>query len=295
MAGSISGGTTPPTEPAALTAEAPEVTHVVVPLDGSPFAERALPVAGWVAAELGAGVHPVEIVHDDEEAEGAVRYLDSVCRRHHATQWDVVQRDDVPGALAETVARSPARMACMATHGWDRSAAPLGSVASGLLDRSDRPMVLVGRGARALTAADAPVVVAVDGAQQDDALVSVALGWAAKLARPVEIVTVALPPTASRAAASPRHAESPAEPEKYVESLAARAAGEGPAVSARVAYDPVSVRDGLVPLLDRTAALVVVGSRHRPAGPGAIVDSDAARIVNDAPVPAVVVPFPAGA
>lgn len=296
VAGSLSGGTVPPTEPPALTAEPVEVNYVVVPLDGSPFAERALPVARWVAAEIGAGVHPVEIVQGDEDAEGAIRYLDSVCRRHPTTQWDIVQREDVPGALVETVAGAPARMACMATHGWDRSASPLGSVAAAVLDRSEHPVVLVGREAQAVTARDASVVVAVDGTQRDDALVSVALGWAAKLARPVDIVMVAAPaPAGSREAVHTRQVGGRAAPEEYVESLAARAADAGPAVASRVAYDPVSVGNGLVPLLAQTAALVVLGSRRRPAAPGTVVDSDAARIVSDAPVPALVVPFPAGA
>jgi nucleotide-binding universal stress UspA family protein len=297
MAGSNSGGITRSTgldvESAQFTAGPLEVTHIVVPLDGSPFAERALPVAGWVAEGLGAGVHPVEVVQGDEEAEGAIRYLDSVARRHHATQWDVFQRSDVAEALAENVASSHARMACMATHGRDRSATLLGSVAAGLLDRSDRPVILVGPAAHAATAADAAVVVAVDGTRHDDALVAVALGWAAKLARRVQIVTVALPaPAGSREGASPREPRGPAEPERYVASLAARAAGTSVAVTSSVAYDPVSVRAGLAPLLDRTAALVVLGSR-RPLGVRRMtLGSDAAGIVHDAPVPAVVVPLP---
>lgn len=300
MAGSTSEGTTPSPpldpEPAPLTGGPLGVNYIVVPLDGSPFAERALPVAAWVAAGLGAGVHPVEIVRGDEEAEGAIRYLDSVSRRHHATGWDVFQRDDVAEALAETVASSPARMTCMATHGQDRSTTLLGSVAAAVLDRSDRPVMLVGPEAQAVTAADAAIVVAVDGTGGDDALVAVALGWASKLGRGLEIVTVAEPaPAGASEATPPRQVRGPAEPEKYVASLVARAAGTSVAVTSRVAYDPVSVRDGLIPVLDRTAAFVVLGSRPRPGESRMALGSDAARIVHDAPVPAVAVPLPSGA
>jgi nucleotide-binding universal stress UspA family protein len=59
-----------------------------------------------------------------------------------------------------------------------------------------------------------------------------------------------------------------------------------------VVYDPVSVHNGLVPLLDRSAALVVLGSRHRLGVPRMVLGSHAARIVHDALVPALVVPVP---
>jgi nucleotide-binding universal stress UspA family protein len=289
----------PGTDPTSFVAEPVEVGHIVVPLDGSPFAERALPVAAWVAEWVGADVHLVEVVprtEGEEVSEGAIRYLDSVSRRHRAAGWDVVQHNDVGQALSETVAGSPGRMACLATHGRDRSAAVLGSVAASLAERSERPAVLVGPEGRVVTATDAPVVVAVDGTPRDEALVPVALGWVARLGRRLEIVTVAEPaPGGNREDAAPRRARGPAEPETYVRSLAARAEGAGVRVVSSVVYDPISVRDALVPLLDRTAALVVLGSGHRRGVPPVVLGSHAARIVHDAAVPALVVPLPRGA
>jgi nucleotide-binding universal stress UspA family protein len=288
----------PGNEPAPFITVPVEVGHVIVPLDGSPFAERALPVAAWVAAALGADVHLVEVVPRDEGeegCEGAIRYLDSVSRHYRASGWDVVEDNDVGQALAETVAGSPGRVTCLATHGRDRSAAVLGSVAASLLERSDRPAVLVGPEGRAVTAADAPVVVAVDGTGRDEALVPVALGWAARLGRRLEIVTVAEPtPAAHREGTAPRRARGLAEPQRYVESLVSRARGAGVTVASRVVYDPVGVRDGLVPLLDRTAALVVLGSRRRGGVPRMVLGSHAGRVVHDAAVPAVAVPLPLG-
>jgi nucleotide-binding universal stress UspA family protein len=81
----------------------------------------------------------------------------------------------------------------MATHGRDRTAGPLGSVAAALLGRSERPVVLVGPGARPSAGADAPVVAAVDRTRHDETLVPVASNWAARLARRLEIVAVAEP------------------------------------------------------------------------------------------------------
>jgi nucleotide-binding universal stress UspA family protein len=76
-------------------------------LDGSPFAERALPVARWVAASAGAAIHLVEVVATDEDAEDATRYLDSVGYRGHTTSWEVRRGDDVAAELAEVVAGEP--------------------------------------------------------------------------------------------------------------------------------------------------------------------------------------------
>ena len=300
MAGSTTGDATPLTglgpEPP-FVAQPVEVAQVVVPLDGSPFAERALPVAAWIAAGVGADVHVVEVVpcEAEEESEDAIRYLDSVALQHHAAAWDVVERNDVGAALADTMGSPPGRLACLATHGRGRSGC-LGSVAVSLLQRSSRPVVLVGPVARAVTAADAPIVVAVDGRTRDDVLVPVALGWAARLGRRLDIVTVAEPaPHWYLEGARPRQARGPAEPERYVESLAARAEGAGVAIAPRAIYDPISVRDGLVPFLNRTAALVVVGSRHRQGLGRTVLGSHAVRIVHDAAVPALVVPLPPNA
>jgi nucleotide-binding universal stress UspA family protein len=301
MIGSIADGTPPTarpsTDPAPFTAEPVEAGHIVVPLDGSPFAERALPVAAWVAGALGADVHLVEVVpprEGEEACEGAIRYLDSVSRRHRATSWDVVQDSDVGEALWEMLAGSPGRVACLATHGRDRSAAVLGSVAASLLARSDRPAVLVGPEGRAVTAEDAPVVVAVDGTGRDEALVPVALGWAARLGRRLEIVTVAEPAPAGYREGAARRARGPAAPEEYVESLVARTGRAGVTVASRVIYDPVSMREGLLRLLDRAVALVVLGSGRRGSVPRLVLGSHSARVVHDAAVPALVVPLPGG-
>ncbi|HEX6419687.1 MAG TPA: universal stress protein [Acidimicrobiales bacterium] len=286
-------GVTPGAAAAGFPVETVDVQHVVVPLDGSPFAERALPVAAWLASDLAADVHLVEVVRPGEDSEGAVRYLDTVARRQQAAAWDVVEHREVGEALAEVVRARPGRLACLATHGRDRSATLLGSVAASLLDRSRRPVIVVGPEARAVTAADAPVVVAVDGTRRDEALVAVALGWAARLSRRLEIVTVAEPaPPGFRDGQPPPRAHGPADPEGYVAALVARAADAGVPVGSQVAYDPVGVRDGLVPLLDRTAALVVLGSRRRAGLSRVVLGSHAARIVHDARVPALIVPRP---
>ncbi len=277
--------------PAPFAVDPVELRHVVVPLDGSPFAEHALPVAGWLAAAIGGDVQLVAVVPsgDDEGAENATRYLDSACRHHHATSWDVVQQDDVGDALAAAVARSGDRLACLATHGRGRSAT-VGSVAVSLLERSTRPVMLVGPAARVVAAVDAPLVVAVDGTPHDDVLVSVALDWAAQLARRLDIVTVAEPAAGTGRAPGAHPSRDVRDLERYVDSLADRARGCGVVVGTRVVRDAADVGDGLVPVLD--GSLVVLGSRRRPGVGPMAPGSHAASIVRDAAVPALVVPLP---
>ena len=135
------------------------------------------------------------------------------------------------------------------------------------------------------------MLLALAGRSRDPALVPFALGWALGLGRRLEVVTVAEPTPAYRDDRPPTRARGPARPEAYVAALAARAQGAGVAVSSQVAYDPVGVRDGLVPLLDRTAALVVLGSRRRAGLSRVVLGSHALRIVHDSRVPALVVPW----
>jgi nucleotide-binding universal stress UspA family protein len=279
------GGVAPPSEGAGGSAPLDpmpvDLRYVVVPLDGSPFAERALPVAAWLATAVGAGVHLVEVIPavDEEGAENATRYLDSTCRHHHGASWDVVREDEVGAALAAEAGRAGGRLACLATHGRGRSPS-VGSVAVSLIERSREPLLLVGPAGRAVTASDAPLTVALDRTPQDDTLVQVALGWAALLERRLDMVTVA------------EEGGDATEPDRYVDTMHARTGGSGVTVGTRVVCDAMDVLDGLVPVLDRTSALVVLGSHVRP-GPGPLAPaSHAASILRHAAVPALVVPLP---
>jgi nucleotide-binding universal stress UspA family protein len=73
----------------------------------------------------------------------------------------------------------------------------------------------------------------------------------------------------------------------------ARCEGSGVDVGSQVVYDPVGAHAGLVPRLGELGALVVLGSRSRQGAVGAVLGSQATRIVHGAPVPALAVPLPA--
>jgi nucleotide-binding universal stress UspA family protein len=283
--------------PAAADAGPPPVQRIVVPVDGSPFAERALPIAAWIARSVVAPMHLVQIVDVDAPAEAAMHHLDELAHRHGAEGWNVARAVDTGDAIVAAGALGPPGLVCMATHGRDRSAVALGSVAMRVLDGSPRPVMLVGPAARPPCADDAPVVVAADGGPGDETVVRVAAAWAAGLGRSLVVATVAEPvPPSFRPGRPPQRARGPAAPEAHVASLAATVArGRGDLrVDTRVVYDPVSVRDGMLRLVDRTAALLVLGTHHRSRTARAVVGSHAARLVHDAEVPALVVPLASG-
>ena len=277
--------------------------RVIVPVDGSPFAERALPVASWIAGAVGAPLHLLEVVDLGGGADHAIHYLDGLARRHDAACWGVARGERPgPAIVAATEADRPS-LACLATHGRDRSAAALGSVAMQVLDHATEPVMLVGPQARPPCADDAPVVAAVDGTPDDGRVVRVAAEWAVRLSRPLTVCTVAEPvPGAFRQDRPARRARGPADPEAYVAQLAVHAAAHQAAargglgvVDTHVVYDPVSVRDGVVRLVDRTAALLVLGTHRRTRPLRAVLGTHAARIVHDIEVAALVVPLDSGA
>ena len=262
-----------------------------MPVDGSPFSERALPVAAQLAQEVGAPLHLIEVVAKPRDAEGAIHYLDDLAHRYGAAGWDATRGDDTAHAILSATGGDSPGLPCLATHGRDRSNALLGSVASAVLDRTTRPVLLVGPKARPPCAGDAPIVVAVDGTVDDGAVVDVAARWARALGRRLVVATVAEPvPGSFEPGRQLDRMRGPADPEAYVDGLAVDA--KAPAVDSLVVYDPISVRGGLVRLLDRTAGLLVAGSHRRTlSATRALVGSHAARIVHDIEVPALVVPL----
>lgn len=140
-----------------------EVPRIVVPLDGSSFAEAALPVARDLAAAIDgqlvlvqailppevAGVPDMHYASFDPEAELAMAtaYLERIAAKGgetgHPTQ--VIAQVGMPAALIPEVARSNrAAFVVMATHGRSGlGRLVLGSVADATLRLGTTPLLLV--------------------------------------------------------------------------------------------------------------------------------------------------------
>jgi nucleotide-binding universal stress UspA family protein len=132
--------------------------QIVVPLDGSTFAEAALPLALALSQKTGAGVHLVSVVEPIpalayDEWEAAAKswcedYLDNVAERARGEAGGEVTTGLRSGHVVETLLTEAgakhADLIVMATHGRGAlSRAWLGSVADGVIRQAKIPVLFV--------------------------------------------------------------------------------------------------------------------------------------------------------
>jgi nucleotide-binding universal stress UspA family protein len=121
----------------------------VVPLDGSESSERALPVAEALAARVGG-----KLLLVSAEFHGPLRpreYLAEQVARVVDCPVDILAstRDRAAVVIEGALAGGDDRIVCMTTHGrgsWRWAA--VGSVAEEVIERTERPLLLVGRHCR---------------------------------------------------------------------------------------------------------------------------------------------------
>lgn len=264
------------------------VGPVVVGVDGTPHAMRAVRWAAAEAARLGA---PLRLVAAGglvgEHLPGRVgrrRELESVLARARAaatavgagagTVGSAVRRGDPAAVLVEESQR--ARLLVVGDRGASRLEGVLaGSVAVAVLRRSACPVVVV-RGPERDPAETAgrPVVVGLDATPASVAALDVALDAAA--ARGVGLVAV-------------RTSDDAAAPDREV---AVRAAGRGVPVRTVTGPGPAA---GVLLAEAARAQLVVVGSRGRGELAGLVRGSVSTLLVHRAGCPVVVIgPLAAG-
>lgn len=254
--------------------------------DGSDLAARALGPAAWFAGRLGAGLELVTVVPEGQVARATAAIADE--RAEGVGTRRVLVGDDPADAIATAITTGDGAIGCLATHARSRTAPVLGSTAQAVLERTWAPLLLVGPRADAVRR-DGPVVVAVAGGRDDEDLVAVAAGWAARLDRPLVLVTVA-EPAPSGVDGQVHRTRGPQDPDAYLASLADRlTATARPATD--VVEDPISVRDGLVPLLQRIQPCLVVVGHHEHGRLHRVVTGDhTADVVAVAPAPVLAVP-----
>jgi nucleotide-binding universal stress UspA family protein len=190
-----------------MSPEAVEVSTVVVTLDGTPDAERALPTAVFLAEATGARVELLSVASSGAAGE----LLQHALTRASAYVEDHIDEAriayDFATAERIVVASAPAdALPCMATR-W-----PLvGSVARRVLARSDGPVVLVGPDAADVSSDGCLLAYAED--LGGTVVLDVAARWAEALGRPLLAATTedhrravghsALPPDAVRLSGDP--------------------------------------------------------------------------------------------
>jgi nucleotide-binding universal stress UspA family protein len=169
---------------------------VVVPLDGTPNAERAIVPAMDLAGRIGSMVRLVSAVDDDAAAETQLAYLRATAAALHDpvghTQPNVEVRTD-PGVVSTLIDdRGHNATVCMATSAsifhLDHYT---GSMAEKVVRRSHRPTILIGPNVEDHTVFDmSRIVVSVDGSERSEAAVPIGMWCGAALDVPVWLVQV---------------------------------------------------------------------------------------------------------
>ncbi len=261
---------------------------VLVPLDGSHHAERAIGPALDLAESLGVKVGLAQVVAEDRLANES--YLADLTHEHKLGWWQVVVNPDAVVGLLDLADEREA-MVCMSTHGHGRAVAIVGSTAEELSRRSVLPVVLVGRAAQVdFRHRFRRLVVPLDGTSDSEVALSLVLPWAKQFGMPLQLVTVVeqvLAPLREDYPPTPRYGPE-GDPTEYLDQVLTRFPTAGVAVSNRVQYDPISPALGLADVLrDEPDALVVVATHARTGLSRYVHGSVAGSIVDHSPVPVI--------
>lgn len=163
---------------------------LVVPLDGSELAERAVHVAAPLVDRLGAEVVLLSTTYGDPRARHD--YLEHVATLADGRDFDKIVAADIEPAdlIARALGELPEPMVCMTTHGRGRLRwAVAGSVAEQVIRSATEPLLLVGpRGEETWSRSARRVVVCVDGSDAGRVATRHACEWAKALDLEVHLV-----------------------------------------------------------------------------------------------------------
>jgi nucleotide-binding universal stress UspA family protein len=258
-------------------------TDIVVPLDGSAEAERALAPALELVRRTGVPLRVLTRSFPDEiDTEAA--YLATVAERHAAEadiETVVVDRDSIPDAIVEGL--RPGSLVCMSSRGRGGVArAVMGSIAEALLRTLGRPALVVGPHASRGSFAGR-VVACIDGSPESERTLDPARAWATLTGQPLWLLEVAEPGRAPAEVGQP-HVVEPAA----LAVLGRRAGADG--------WDLLHAKDPARALVDAAASpsaptgLLVMASHGRTGWDRLHLGSVTVAVVHQAPVPVLVVP-----
>jgi nucleotide-binding universal stress UspA family protein len=292
------------------------VQTIVVPLDGSGFAEQALGAAGAIARRTGARLELVTAycsqmpawrtsgapVHDprlDAEREAERRsYLertaDRVAREQEVSASGTLLRGPAAEALSWHIAERRPALVVMTTHGrGGLSRFWLGSVAEDLLRLTDAPILALkpreGEVAQGFTPGE--VLVPLDGSERTLQVIEDAAWAAGREQVRVTLLRVVVPPLASPYP-SVFAADVPADPEEVaaaaedtLQPLVARLAERGLAVRSRVVLAAEAARAILAAAEEERAGLIAMCAGGFDPLRRLLLGRVADRVVRGAPVP----------
>ena len=250
----------------------------VVPLDGSAYAERALPVATALARRVDGRLLLVSVLERGPLHPDA--YLDEVAARVLDVKVETIGVKDryAADAVASIVSESPDRIVCMTSHGrggfrWGL----VGSVAEEVVRRAERPTLLVGRHCRDDFLDGANMLVCVDGSESSMRLAPAATAWADRLGLDLHAAIVV----------HPLDVESAEHPHALLDPIVAQLGGAD-----RVTATMIRARYVEGALADRAAelgaALIAVNSHGRTGLARIALGSTTMALLHQAPCPLLV-------
>lgn len=174
--------------------------RIVVPVDGSSAAWRAVTPALQLADRWDCPVIVASVVRHDSEVETARRELDSLVGAagwHERAEVRIIEDADssVGDLITAVVEERPGSLVVMSSTGRGRSAALVGSVAETILRQTTGPALVYGPAAEATAPTDLPIVVAITGSHSSEAALGPAGAWAVGLHATPWVVTVGDPRT----------------------------------------------------------------------------------------------------
>jgi nucleotide-binding universal stress UspA family protein len=164
---------------------------VIVPLDGSELAERALAPAAELARRAQARVVVLTARYGGVVVEPR-HYLEEAARTAGIADPEpvVVEGRLAASSIVDLVGASPDPVVCMATHARGGAGQALfGSVAEEVLRRADAPILLVGPSVPAGPQHFEELVVGLDGSALATAMLPVAAAWTRDLGLSLTLVT----------------------------------------------------------------------------------------------------------
>lgn len=284
----------------------PPVHHVLVPVDGSELALRAMPTARALAVRLGADVQTVSVADSDEDAD-RLRAIAATALGVDASapRIRVTSGGDPAEAIAARARELGNCVVCMSSRGRGRlHGSFVGSVTRSVLLSWTEPMVVLGPSADNPGWTPRPrswpeplstprIVACVDGSNTSEQVLPIAASWARSLEMSLTIVSVIgddAPPVRSEPT-NTRYGIHP-DSTSYVNALAQEWRRDaGLDVDSEVLRSAIGPASGIRAYLARRPAGLVALTTHARSGvERARLGAQAANIVHASSVPCLVAP-----